>query len=162
MCISDTPTTMYLNLFTTAAHQAIVEAQSRAARDRAGRFSSLHLLAALLADRKGAACAILSKAGVDATRITQVVEAELKRIPTVQGAQPTAGNDVMSVLTAAAREAARLQDQYATGEHHPLACPGGRCEASTAVAALGVWAAHRRRALCHPFDHAVGTRRACG
>ena len=138
---------MDMNRFTTAAQQTIVEAQSRAARDRAGEFSSLHLLAALLADRKGAACAILSKAGVDATRIAQVVEAELKRIPTVQGAQPTAGNDVMSVLTAADREAARMKDQYATGEHLLLACAGERCEAAKALAACGVQRAHLERAM---------------
>jgi ATP-dependent Clp protease ATP-binding subunit ClpB len=136
-----------MNRFTTAAQQTIVEAQTRAARERAGEFSSLHLLAALLADRQGAACAILSKAGVDATRIAQVVEAELKRIPTVQGAQPTAGNDVMSVLTAADREAARMKDQYATGEHLLLACAGERCEAAKALAACGVQRAHLERAM---------------
>ncbi len=138
---------MDMNRFTTAAQQTIVEAQSRAARDRAGEFSSLHLLAALMADRQGAACAILSKAGIDAARISQVVEAELKRIPTVQGAQPTAGNDVMSVLTAADREAARMKDQYATGEHLLLACAGERCEAAKALAACGVQRAHLERAM---------------
>ncbi|MBM4111398.1 MAG: ATP-dependent chaperone ClpB [Phycisphaerae bacterium] len=138
---------MDMNRFTTAAQQTIVEAQSRAARERAGEFSSLHVLAALLADRKGAACAILSKAGVDATRIAQVVEAELKRIPTVQGAQPTAGNDVMSVLSGADREAARMKDQYATGEHLLLACAGERCEAAKALAACGVQRAHLERAM---------------
>ena len=138
---------MDMNRFTTAAQQTIVEAQSRAARERAGEFSSLHLLAALLADRKGAACAILSKAGVDATRIAQVVEAELKRIPTVQGTQPTAGNDVMSVLSGADREAARMKDQYATGEHLLLACAGERCEAAKALAACGVQRAHLERAM---------------
>jgi len=138
---------MDMNRFTTAAQQTIVEAQSRAARERAGEFSSLHLLAALLADRKGAACAILSKAGVDATRIAQVVEAELKRIPTVQGTQPSAGNDVMSVLSGADREAARMKDQYATGEHLLLACAGERCEAAKALAACGVQRAHLERAM---------------
>jgi len=138
---------MDMNRFTTAAQQTIVEAQARAARERAGEFSSLHLLAALLADRKGAACAILSKAGVDAARIGQVVEAELKRLPTVQGAQPTAGNDVMSVLSGADREAARMKDQYATGEHLLLACAGERCEAAKALAACGVQRAHLERAM---------------
>jgi len=138
---------MDMNRFTTAAQQTIVEAQSRAARERAGEFSSLHLLAALLADRKGAACAILSKAGVDATRIAQVVEAELKRIPTVQGTQPSAGNDVMSVLSGADREAARMKDQYATGEHLLLACAGERCEAAKALGACGVQRAHLERAM---------------
>jgi ATP-dependent Clp protease ATP-binding subunit ClpB len=138
---------MDMNRFTTAAQQTIVEAQSRAARDRASEFSSLHLLAAMLADRKGTAPSILSKAGVDATRIAQVVEAELKRIPTVQGAQPTAGNDVMSVLAAADREAARMKDQYATCEHLLLACAGERCEAAKALAACGVQRAHLERAM---------------
>ena len=138
---------MDMNRFTTAAQQTIVEAQARAARERAGEFSSLHLLTALLADRKGAACAILSKAGVDAARIGQVVEAELKRLPTVQGAQPTAGNDVMSVLSGADREAARMKDQYATGEHLLLACAGERCEAAKALAACGVQRAHLERAM---------------
>ena len=138
---------MDMNRFTTAAQQTIVEAQARAARERAGEFSSLHLLTALLADRKGAACAILSKAGVDAARIGQVVEAELKRLPTVQGAQPTAGNDIMSVLSGADREAARMKDQYATGEHLLLACAGERCEAAKALAACGVQRAHLERAM---------------
>ncbi len=138
---------MDMNRFTTAAQQTIVEAQTRAARERAGEFSSLHLLAAMLADRKGTAPSILSKAGVDATRIAQVVEAELKRIPTVQGAQPTAGNDVMSVLAAADREAVRMKDQYATCEHLLLACAGERCEAAKALAACGVQRAHLERAM---------------
>ena len=138
---------MDMNRFTTAAQQTIVEAQTRAARERASEFSSLHLLAAMLADRKGTAPSILSKAGVDATRIAQVVEAELKRIPTVQGAQPTAGNDVMSVLAAADREAVRMKDQYATCEHLLLACAGERCEAAKALAACGVQRAHLERAM---------------
>ncbi|MEY4832697.1 MAG: hypothetical protein RL527_910, partial [Planctomycetota bacterium] len=138
---------MDMNRFTTAAQQTIVEAQTRAARERASEFSSLHLLAAMLADRKGTAPSILSKAGVDATRIAQVVEAELKRIPTVQGAQPTAGNDVMSVLAAADREAVRMKDQYATCEHLLLACASERCEAAKALAACGVQRAHLERAM---------------
>ena len=39
---------MDMNRFTTAAQQTIVEAQTRAARERASEFSSLHLLAAML------------------------------------------------------------------------------------------------------------------
>jgi ATP-dependent Clp protease ATP-binding subunit ClpB len=65
----------------------------------------------------------------------------------VQGAQPTAGNDVMSVLSGADREAARMKDQYATGEHLLLACAGERCAAAKALAACGVQRAHLERAM---------------
>ncbi|MEY4102933.1 MAG: hypothetical protein RL461_135, partial [Planctomycetota bacterium] len=53
----------------------------------------------------------------------------------------------MSVLSGADREAARMKDQYATGEHLLLACAGERCEAAKALAACGVQRAHLERAM---------------
>ncbi|MBM4107108.1 MAG: ATP-dependent chaperone ClpB [Phycisphaerae bacterium] len=112
---------MRIDRFTTLAQEAIASAQSAANAAGHSEVSPLHLLAAMLQERQSVAASILTKAGIDPARVRQVTEAELRRLPTVQGASPQGGRALMEVLAAAEKEATRLKDSYVSSEHLLLA-----------------------------------------
>ncbi len=138
---------MDMNRFTNAAQHVIADAHSRAARDRASELSSLHVLASLLADRKSAGWRLLARAGVDPARVVQAADAEIARMPSVHGAQPNSGQDVLSVLSGADREAQRMKDQYASVEHVLFACASERCAAAKVLSTMGVTSAMIEKAI---------------
>jgi ATP-dependent Clp protease ATP-binding subunit ClpB len=104
----------------------------------------LHLLASLLEDPNGAAGSILTKAGFDPRRVGQLVQAELRRLPTVSGTQPQAGQALMQILSDADREARTLKDSYVSTEHLLLALAEVRSPAKEVLSVVG---ADRKRLL---------------
>jgi ATP-dependent Clp protease ATP-binding subunit ClpB len=127
---------MRLDRFTTLAQEALASAQSSANTAGHGEVSPLHLLAAMLQERQSVAASILAKAGGDPARVLQVAEAELKRLPTVEGATPQAGRTLGEVLASAEKEATKLKDGYVSTEHLLLALadvPGPGREVLSAV-----------------------------
>ena len=90
---------MRLDKFTTLAQEAIQGAQSKANLAGHGELSPLHLLLAMLDEKGGVAGSILQRCGVEPTRLADVAEAELRRLPKVQGAQASPGQAFMQVLT---------------------------------------------------------------
>jgi ATP-dependent Clp protease ATP-binding subunit ClpB len=127
---------MRLDRFTTLAQEALASAQSSANTAGHGEVSPLHLLAAMLQERQSVAASILAKAGGDPARVLQVAEAELKRLPTVEGATPQAGRTLGEVLATAEKEATKLKDGYVSTEHLLLALadvPGPGREVLSAV-----------------------------
>ena len=94
---------MRMDRFTTLAQQTLADAQSQALSAGHAELSPLHILAALLEDRTSIAHSIIGKAGVNADRVAEVAEAELKRLPTVSGesAQPQTSPAAIGVLTEA-------------------------------------------------------------
>ncbi|MHC4870190.1 MAG: Clp protease N-terminal domain-containing protein, partial [Planctomycetota bacterium] len=116
--------------------EALASAQSSANTAGHGEVSPLHLLAAMLQERQSVAASILAKAGGDPARVLQVAEAELKRLPTVEGATPQAGRTLGEVLASAEKEATKLKDGYVSTEHLLLALadvPGPGREVLSAV-----------------------------
>ena len=126
--------------FTTLAQQALADAQSLAAERSHGELSPLHLLAALLAEEGATPVSILHKVGADVPRLRQIVESELSRLPTVQGATPQPGSGLMQVLTTAEQDSKKLGDAYVSTEHLLMALASA---AGPAREALSVMAADR-------------------
>ena len=129
---------MRLDKFTTLAQEAIQGAQSKANLAGHGELSPLHLLLAMLDEKGGVAGSILQRCGVEPTRLADVAEAELRRLPKVQGAQASPGQAFMQVLTDAEREAQRMKDAYVSTEHLLLALVETKTVAKEALSTLGL------------------------
>ncbi|MEY4841462.1 MAG: Chaperone protein ClpB 1 [Planctomycetota bacterium] len=129
---------MRLDKFTTLAQEAIQGAQSKANLAGHGELSPLHLLLAMLDEKGGVAGSILQRCGVEPSRLADVAEAELRRLPKVQGAQASPGQAFMQVLTDAEREAQRMKDAYVSTEHLLLALVETKTVAKEALSTLGL------------------------
>jgi len=129
---------MRLDRFTTLAQEALASAQSSANTAGHGEVSPLHLLAAMLQERQSVAASILAKAGGDPARVLQVAEAELKRLPTVEGATPQAGRTLGEVLATAEKEATKLKDGYVSTEHLLLALADVAGPGREVLSAVGI------------------------
>jgi ATP-dependent Clp protease ATP-binding subunit ClpB len=129
---------MRMDRFTTLAQQALADAQSLAMQGNAAEVSPLHLLSALLAEKGGTASSIVAKTGVQAERLTQIVNAEIKRLPTVSGAPPQPGRGMLSVLQKADADAREMGDAYVSTEHLLLALSDVSSEAKEAITVVGL------------------------
>ncbi len=129
---------MRTDKFTTLAQEAIQGAQSKANLDGHGELSPLHLLLSMLDEKGGVASSILQRCGIEPSRLADVVDAELRRLPKVQGAQATPSQPFIQVLTDAEREAQRMKDTYVSTEHLLLALVETKTIAKEALSTLGV------------------------
>jgi ATP-dependent Clp protease ATP-binding subunit ClpB len=129
---------MRMDRFTTLAQQALADAQSLAMQANAAEVSPLHLLSALLAEKGGTASSIIAKTGVQPDRLAQVVEAEMKRLPTVSGTPPQPGRAMLSVLQKADADAREMSDAYVSTEHLLLALSDVNSEAREAISVVGL------------------------
>ncbi len=130
---------MRFDKFTTLAQEAVSAAQNLAPGSTNPEITPVHLLSALLAEKGSTAGTILQKAGVDPARVLSVAEAELRRLPKVQGA--TTGNasrELMEVLGAAERDAQKMKDAYVSTEHLLLALADVKSGAKEVLSTLGV------------------------
>jgi ATP-dependent Clp protease ATP-binding subunit ClpB len=112
---------MRLDKLTTKFQEALGEAQSLAlARDNP-YIEPVHVLAAMLAQTDGPK-ALLNRAGVNTARLQASLEAEMKKLPQVQGGeQVQAGRETGALLQAAEKEATKRGDQYIASEMFLLA-----------------------------------------
>ena len=124
--------------FTTAAQQVLSDAQSEALRRGHPEVVGLHLVASMVRDKGSAATAILTKAGIDAARLRQVVETELSRLPTASSNAGATGRSLMELLAKADGEARRLGDSYISSEHLMLAAAEVTGGARDVLSLLGI------------------------
>jgi ATP-dependent Clp protease ATP-binding subunit ClpB len=130
---------MRFDKFTTLAQEAIAAAQSLASSATNPEITPLHLLSALVSEKGSNATTILQKAGVDAARVASVTEAEMRRLPKVQGA--TTGNasrELVEVLNTAERDAQKMKDAYVSTEHLLIALADVKSGAKEVLSTLGV------------------------
>ena len=130
---------MRFDKFTTLAQEAVSAAQNLAAGATNPEITPLHLLSALVSEKGSNAGTILQKAGVDVARVASVADAEMRRLPKVQGA--TTGNasrELMEVLNTAERDAQRMKDAYVSTEHLIIALADVKSGAKEVLSALGV------------------------
>ncbi|MBN4052478.1 AAA family ATPase [bacterium AH-315-K20] len=123
---------------TTTAQQALATAQQDAMGRQHPEVGGLHILAALAGEQGGAVVSILGKAGADATRVLQVVESELGRIPTTSSGAGSTGREVIELLARAEQESKQLKDSYVSTEHLLLAVAGVNGKAKDVLETLGV------------------------
>ena len=112
---------MRMDRLTTLAQQTLADAQTDSMGRSHSEVGTLHILSALLADKKGVAWSVLAKAGADAQRAATIVASELDRLPKVSSNTGQAGRAVMEVLASADQWAKKMNDQYISSEHLLLA-----------------------------------------
>ena len=133
--------------FTHAAQEALQAGQSAANTAGHSEYSPLHLLSALTADARGPAGGVLERAGIEPRRVREVTDAELRRMPTVSGAQPRPAQPLMQVLGDAERAAQSMKDAYTSVEHLLLALASSATPAKQVLATLGADERKVRKAI---------------
>ena len=133
--------------FTHAAQEALQAGQSAANTAGHAEYSPLHLLSALTADARGPAGGVLERAGIEPRRVREVTDAELRRMPTVSGAQPRPAQPLMQVLGDAERAAQSMKDGYTSVEHLLLALASSATPAKQVLATLGADERKVRKAI---------------
>ncbi|ONH53443.1 ATP-dependent chaperone ClpB [Frankia sp. CcI49] len=117
---------MDMNRLTEKSREALDEAQARAVRQGNAEVDGEHLLAALLEPSEGLVRRLVADVGADPAALAEAVTAELDRRPRVSGPGARPGEVYVTqrmarLLDTAAREAARLRDDYVSVEHLALA-----------------------------------------
>lgn len=112
---------MRLDKLTTKFQEALGEAQSLALNRDNPYIEPVHLLAAMLAQTDGPK-ALLERAGVNTNRLQTALDAEIKKLPQVQGGeQVQASREVGALLQASEKEATKRGDQFISSEMFLLA-----------------------------------------
>jgi ATP-dependent Clp protease ATP-binding subunit ClpB len=135
-----------IDKLTVRAQEAVARAQQIAQDRSSGTINSVHLLAALLEDDQ-VISPLLQKVGAHTGQISQIVESELRRFPTVSGGQPTVDADLQRVLDAAFKEADKLKDAYVSTEVLLLAMVATNCQARQILSLSAVDEQTVRRAV---------------
>ncbi|MDB5941636.1 MAG: clpB [Ramlibacter sp.] len=112
---------MRLDKLTTKFQEALGEAQTLALGNDHAYIEPAHLLVAMLRQEDGPR-ALLQRAGANVPGLLAGAEAEMHKLPTVQGQeQVQVGRDLVSLLQAAEKEAIKRGDQFVAGELFLLA-----------------------------------------
>ncbi|MBV6514815.1 MAG: Chaperone protein ClpB [Planctomycetes bacterium] len=113
---------MRLDKLTVKTQEAVQDALSIATRHSNQALEPEHLLLALLQQDDGVVRPLLQKMGASPERVAGEVEAAIRQFSKVTGAgQPYASNDFNKVLQSAFDQAAKLKDEYISGDHVLLA-----------------------------------------
>jgi ATP-dependent Clp protease ATP-binding subunit ClpB len=119
---------MNLEKFTDRAKGFIQAAQTIALRESHQQIAPEHLLKALLDDKEGMAAQLMSRAGADPPRALRDVEAELKKLPKIEGSgsQMYFSQDLSRILDQAEQAAGKAGDSFVTAEYVLLALAAGK------------------------------------
>jgi len=131
---------MELEKFTERSRGFLQAAQTIAVREFHQRLTPEHLLKALLDDEEGAAAGLIRAAGGDPQRARLAVEAELARLPKVQGSgagQLQATPELIRVLDAAQTDAQKAGDSYVAQDSVLVALAGSDQPAGRALSQAG-------------------------
>ena len=118
---------MNIEKFTERARGFLQAAQTIAMREYHQRLTPEHLVKALLDDEEGAAAGLIRAAGGDPKAAQTAIDAEVARIPRVQGGgagQPQVTPELMRALDAAERDAAKAGDEFVAQDRLLLALAG--------------------------------------
>ena len=132
---------MDIEQFTERARGFIQAASTIAIREFHQRITPEHLLKAMLDDGQGAAAGLIRAAKADPSPILPAIEAELRRIPAVQGGgsgQPQVSPELVRVLDAAQQAAKKAGDAYVPQDRVLLALATSDTPAGRAIRAAGV------------------------
>ncbi len=112
---------MRLDKLTTKFQEALADAQTLALGRDNPYIEPAHLVLALLQQSDGPK-ALLARAGVNAAALQTGLEAELAKLPQVQGGEAVqAGRDTVALLQAAEKESIKRADQFIASELFLLA-----------------------------------------
>src|SRR5450631_754070 len=132
---------MDIEKFTERARGFLQAASTIAIREFHQRITPEHLLKALLDDDEGAAAGLIRSAGGDPKAAQTTVEAEVARIPKVQGGgagQPQITPEMVRVLDGAQQTATKAGDEYVAQDRLLVALAASDTPAGRALKASGV------------------------
>ncbi len=126
---------MNLNKYTLKAQETIQQALELAQSSNNQALEPAHILKAFLVDNDNVVVTLLNKLGANVASVEQVVDAELQRLPKVQGA--SVSGQYLSVTSKEAfdkaqKEATALGDEYISSEHILI----GMSETKAAIGSL--------------------------
>src|SRR5579875_2232788 len=127
---------------TRKSQEAISDAVRRATEAGNPSVDGLHLLAALIEQEGGTAAPLLRAVGADPAAVLARTEEALRRLPSAAGATvsaPETSRQVLAALSAAAKRAREMSDEYVSTEHLlvGLASDGGEAAALLRQAGAG-------------------------
>jgi len=103
---------------THKSQEAVQHAQELAADAGNPQVEPMHLLAALLRETEGIVRPVLEKIGANVGQLEQIVDAELKHLPSATGAAPPQpSRETMTVLENAQATAEAMHDEFVSTEH---------------------------------------------
>ncbi len=129
---------MDIEKFTERARGFIQAAQTIAIREYHQQLTPGHLLKALLDDEQGAASGLIAAAGGDTNAVRGAIEAELRKIPAVQGGggqAPQLTAELVRALDAAQQAATKAGDAYVAQDRMLLGLAIAESAASRALKA---------------------------
>ncbi|MDJ0391004.1 ATP-dependent chaperone ClpB [Roseomonas sp. E05] len=134
---------MDIEKFTERARGFLQAAQTIAIREYHQRVTAEHLMKALLDDEQGAAAGLIRAAGADPKPVLTAVEAELAKLPRVQGGgagQPQFMPDIVRLLDAAQQQATKAGDSYVAQDRLLTALAASDTPSGRALVAAGATA----------------------
>jgi len=109
---------MKFDKFTLKAQEALATAQQIAMAKSHTVLSPLHLLSAICGDEAGVVVMILKKIGTNITRLTDMIESELNRLPQgAVGTQLMPDPALNQIVLDAQNRADKMGDEYLSVEH---------------------------------------------
>ena len=112
---------MRIDKLTTQFQEALADAQSLAVSRDNPYMEPVHVLAAMLQQTDGPK-ALLARAGVNTSKLQTALDAEIAKLPQVQGGeQVQPGRELGALLQAAEKEATKHGDQFIASEMFLLA-----------------------------------------
>ncbi|GAC1483160.1 MAG: ATP-dependent chaperone ClpB [Acetobacteraceae bacterium] len=131
---------MDIEKFTERSRGFLQAAQTIAIREFHQRLTPEHLLKALLDDEEGAAAGLIRAAGGNPQVAKQAVDAEIARLPKVQGSaagQPQVTPEMVRVLDAAQQAASKAGDAFVAQDRLLLAMAASDTPAARALRSAG-------------------------
>jgi len=117
---------MRIDKLTTKFQEALADAQSLAVTRDNPYIEPAHVLAAMLAQAEGPK-ALLERAGVNTARLQGALDAEMRKLPQVQGGEGVQpGRELANLLQQAEKEASKRGDQFIASEMFLLALAEAR------------------------------------
>src|SRR5262249_30685359 len=127
---------MRLDKLTVKAQEVVQAAQSLADQGNHQAIEPEHVLLALLQQQEGIVVPLLAKLGARPEAIARQIEAELGKIPRVQGAgRQYVSPRLEAVVNRAWDEAQRLRDEYISTEHLLIAIAQDKTGAAARILA---------------------------
>ena len=124
---------------TVKAQAALAEGAQLAANRCHPEITSIHLLASLTAEEAALGATLLAKLGLNRGQLNEIVEAEFKQLPQVQGGNPPKGSDdLQKVLAGAAATSSEMGDEYTSSEHLLLALAGTGAKSERILSLCGI------------------------
>jgi ATP-dependent Clp protease ATP-binding subunit ClpB len=107
--------------YTTKTQEALQGAQQRAQSQGNPEITPLHLAVSLLGEATGVSAAIFQRLGVEPKALTAELEAQLAKLPRVQGGEVGMSRRLAACLSEASSRAQAMGDDFVSTEHLLLA-----------------------------------------